>query len=411
MDPVRFHKLTCGVLEINHGTLDDINLAQSCPLDHGKHRANASTDLSGLGELGILCFEILCMIFTRLDIPSLFVCRRLSRRVMYIIDSSLEYRDIIHFVPNAFRGALSIESSHSITCRDLHMAIFDGKCVGNVLYYDGHTITTPCDNPAFFVCVLTGRRWCLSHVSLLARDDHHLPLLRSEVEDIFGFPEQEFAEIPSFKSLPGQYSPDLHPCNNRLYFLDGPSVRARAAILHGSYEALGAYQRRWVLEGLLSKRLLLPMKYNHMQHMPDYVVQNCARQYRPPPLSWNVGRLRLRRFMTVVRSPQLDYRKRVPHWGRYCVACQEQDFSCWLTYTVETLEEHLVEHERSPGKFSIEKVPLEYSDARRRVLLLNSKWPRTERLLVCKWDKLRGCSKEHWTHDDILARWNGRKFI
>jgi hypothetical protein len=322
---------------------------------------------------------------------------------MHIIDSSLEYRDIIHFVPNAFRGALSIESRFSITCRALHAAIFDGKCVGEVLDYNDGTETTACDNPAFFICVLTGRRWCLRHVSVLAREDRHLPLLRSEAEDIFGLSEKEIAEIPSFKSLPGLYSPDLDACNDRLYFLDGPSVRARAAILHGSDEALLAYQRRRLLDGLLSIRVLLPMEYNHMSHIPGNLIQNAVRGMKPLPLSWNLGRLRLRRFMTIVRSPQLHYRERVPRWGRYCAACQEHYFSCWLTYNVGTLEGHLVEHERSASDFFIEKVPLEYFDVWKRELQLNSKWPLTERLLVCKTDRLENCSREHWTHDDILS--------
>jgi hypothetical protein len=202
----------------------------------------------------------------------------------------------------------------------------------------------------------------------------------------------------------------LHPCNDRLYFLDGPSVRARAAILHGSDKALLAYQRRRLLEGLLSNRVLLPMQYNHMSHIPDYMVQNFVRGTKSLPLSWNLGRLRLRRFMTIVRSPQLDYHERVPRWGRYCVACQCQDFRCWLTYTVGTLEGHLVEHEKGSSHF-IEKVPLEYSNTWKREPQLNSKWPCTEKLVVCKTDKSRQCSKEHWTHDDILARWNGCKFI
>jgi hypothetical protein len=164
------------------------------------------------------------------------------------------------------------------------------------------------------------------------------------------------------------------------------------------------------LDGLLSNRVLLPMKYNHMLHIPGHMVQNTVRGLKPLPLYWNLGRLRLRRFMTIVRSPQLDYHERVPRWGRYCVACQEQDFRCWLTYNVGTLEGHLVEHERSSSNF-VEKVPLEYSDVWERELQLNNKWPHTERLLVCKTDRLGNCSREHWTHDDILARWDGYKFI
>jgi hypothetical protein len=160
----------------------------------------------------------------------------------------------------------------------------------------------------------------------------------------------------------------------------------------------------------LSKRILLPTKYDAMPQIPDYVIQNIVRKNGPQSLSWNLGRLRLRRFMSVVRSHQLDYRERVPRWGRYCVACQKQDFKCWLTYTIKTLGEHLAKHERTPSNF-IKKVPLEYSNTWERELQLNSKWPRTERLLVCKTDKLRQCSKEHWKHDDILACWNRHKFI
>lgn len=39
------------------------------------------------------------MIFSQLDMQSLFNCRRLSRQAMYTINSMQEYRDLIHFVP------------------------------------------------------------------------------------------------------------------------------------------------------------------------------------------------------------------------------------------------------------------------------------------------------------------------
>lgn len=409
MDPTRFGQLTCDVSNINHGTLDNLNLEQTCPLDHGKHRADSSADPSGLGRLNILPLDILSMIFPLLDIQSLFTCRRLSRRAMYIIDSLSEYRDIIHFVPNAIRGALSIESGSYITCRTLHKSIFDSKCVGEVLDYLGGTDEERCDNPAQFVCVLTGRRWCLSHMSVLRREDRHLPLLLDEAEHIFGLPAQEMSDIPSFRSLPGQYSPGLHPCDDRLFFLDGPSIRARAASFYRSDEALLAFQRRRLLDGVLSNRVLFPMKHEFLSPTPDYMVENTVRESDPLPLSWNLGRLRIRRFMTVVRSPQLDYRERLPRWGRYCVACQEWDFRCWLTVTVETLERHLMDHERNPVYFK-KKVPLEFSDTDTNEMQLNSKWPHVERRLVCKSGKSGPRWKELWAHDDILARWNGRRF-
>jgi len=409
MDPTRFRQLTCDLLGVNHGTLDNLNLEQFCPLDHGKHHADSPADLRGLGRLITLPFEILSTIFSQLDIRSLFTCCRLNRRAMYLMDSLQEYRDIIHFVPNAIRGALSIESSSYLTSTIFHTAIFDGKCVGEVIDFHGSTDEEHCGDPAQFMCILTGRRWCLRHMSILRREDRYLPLLVDEVEDVFGLPTQEITDIPAFKSLPGRYTPDLHHCEDRHYFLDGPSVRTRALLFHGSERALSAFQSRRLLEGFLSNRVLLPTEYQFKFPTPDYIIENFACGQSPPPLFWNLGRLRIRRFMAVVRSPSLHHLDRIPRWGRYCLSCQEKDFMCWFTFTVEAFQEHLLDHERCPYLFPRKK-PLEYSDTYKEQFQLNSQWPHVERHLVCKPSKSVPRFKELWTHEEILARWNSRSF-
>jgi hypothetical protein len=399
MDLDRFRQLTCDVLIVKHGTLDDTNLERRCPLDHGAHDTTTIDDIHGFGTLGALPIETLHMILSQLDIQTLFTCRRLSRRAMHTINLLQEYRDLIHFVPNAIRGALSIESASYITCTMLHKAIFDGKC------YSRESTRRQCDRPAQFICVLTGKRWCLRHLSLVKREDRNLPLFAHEVEDAFGLSAQQIADLPSFKNLPGHYSPNNQAREDRLPFIDGQSVYARAEEIHGSVKAVRAYRRLQLLEGLLSNRVLLPTKWEDWQATPDVLIQNFVRE-SSLPLSWNLGRLRTRRFMTVVLAPLFDYGERISRWGRYCTSCLDKDFSCWDIHTVDSLEEHLAEHETDPHKFP-NQIPLEFCDTWLHEPQFNKDWPHVERRLVRKTSR-SAHTAECWTHEEFIAYCNAQ---
>lgn len=310
------------------------------------------------------------MIFCQLDIQSLFNCRRISLAAMCIINGLQEYHGLIHLVPNAVRCALSIEAGSYITCETLHNAVFENRCSDENC--DGPMRrSNPCDSPARFLCVLTGRRFCLRHLSLVNRRDRNLPLFAQEAEDVYGLAAHQIADLPSFKSLPGHYSPNDHVCRGRFHFVDGASVYARAVEIHGSRKALREHQRLRLLEGLLSNRVLLPSKYKdtYLSSMPDYVLQNFVRNRSCLPLSWNLGRLRSRRFMTVVLAPLIDRCERVPRWGRYCVSCQAYDFECWDIHTLDSMEEHLLQHE-SGGGFR-KRIPLDFCRTWDRELQFN----------------------------------------
>jgi hypothetical protein len=160
----------------------------------------------------------------------------------------------------------------------------------------------------------------------------------------------------------------------------------------------------------LSNRILLPMQYEggSASSTPDHVIQNFVLSKSCLPLSWNLGRLRSRRFMTVVLAPLMDRCERVPRWGRYCVSCQPYDFECWDIHTLDSMEEHLLQHE-SGGEFP-KRIPLDFGGTWDGELQFNKDWPYVEKRLVSRWDRSFHRHRGYWTHEEILARWDGYGF-
>ena len=110
MDPNLFSSLTRGSSDFAHGTLDDTSLERHCPLDHGRVRVDSTCSLYGLGDAKAFPNEVICLIFAEFDIRTFFNCRQLSRRTMFLINDMHEYKDLMRFAPNVFRGALAINT-------------------------------------------------------------------------------------------------------------------------------------------------------------------------------------------------------------------------------------------------------------------------------------------------------------
>lgn len=236
---------------------------------------------ANLGQLDFP-FEIVSAILRQVDLPSLFACRRINCKAMRIINALDEYRDLVHIIPNALRGALSIESG--ITLARLHNAAFDSKCSGQDL-----VPVLRCDRSAHFLCVMTGKRYCIRHLGFFTLDiDRNLSLLPQEIDNVYGLKGRDIADLPSFKTLPGQYTPGGDAYKERFHLFDGKSVYERAIEIHGSRTRLRDYQKLRLLEALLSNRLLLPMKWESPEiewiSMPDYMLQNCVHHHTWPLL-------------------------------------------------------------------------------------------------------------------------------
>lgn len=412
MDYQIFKRLTTSVLDVRHGTLDDTNLLQHCPLDHGRHHADANCSIEGLGALAVFPQEILDMIFVLLDVQTLFNCRRLSRRVMHVINSMPAYRDIMKVMPNVFRGALSIESASYVTCQKLYVALCDHGCHGYRLRHGNDW----CPLEASFISVTSGNRYCLHQLgypsasSYILRRYEILPLLPKEAAEMYEFSMEDVAKLPSFRSLPGRYSPEGHSYEDRITFVDGHAALEKAVETHGSESALILHCTSRMLRGILSGRLKSPRLSRGLG------IQGLRRLAKPCGdefylLSWTFERLRSQKFMTMVIAPWfIRHLQRVQWIGRYCNRCiQVRDFGAWLVQR-SIFGDHLREHKS--GRIPADRGPQHHLFRESRVHF-NTEWPNVEELTVLKTQTALAASfdsEKHWSHEELLARWNGRAF-
>jgi hypothetical protein len=114
--------------------------------------------------------------------------------------------------------------------------------------------------------------------------------------------------------------------------------------------------------------------------------------------------------MTVVRSPWIENLERIHnHMERYCTRCVERkDLTCW-TVTQESLEKHLRDHDsrgyRSKGYLN--RYEASY------LVKINPDWQHVEKLRVLKTSSTPHTASdatEYWSHEGILAHWNGSRF-
>lgn len=415
MDYETFIKETTSPLDVKVGTLDDTDLERFCPLDHGRHHANVNCSIEGLGALAVFPQEIFDMIFVRLDVQTLFNCRRLSRRVMHAINSMLAYRDLIEVLPNAFQSALSIETASYISCRTLHRALFKPSChaIDHRIRRDGPKNPlerVPCQNPGAYLCVLSGRRRCLKHTDSFNFGGTRLPLLPEEAAETYGLSADDLARVKSFRNVPGVYCLDGHICKDRLLFVDDRSAFRKFRKLRG-WDRPGFKDEKFgVVEGLLSGRFQLSDAEH--TYRPIEVDRNLERaaQNLSAPLLWKRERARDRNFMVVLRAPWIENRERIHnHMERYCTRCVEtKDFTCW-TVTQESLEKHLQDHDLR--RYRAKGYLIQYEA--NSVVQINPDWPHVETLRVLKTSSTpltASDATEYWSHEEILARWNGSRF-
>lgn len=286
--------------DFRHGTLAGTALEHRCPLDQRRHTATASSSLQGLGALARLPPEILFVIFPQLDVQTLINCRRLSRRAMHVINGLPEYRDLRRFLPNALRGVLSIESGSYITCQTLHQAIFRRECENP---WGGGPSEPVCRRTGEFICLFTGRRLCAA--CLVVFDDRSrmsFPMLFSEVENLYGLEEEDLAGLPTFKNVPGYYTPTRIDCTKRHRFVDGLSATNRAIELHGSWSSVREDQVCRIYAGLMSGVLCPPLditwRLNELKKLAEDTHIN--------PFACQLRDLPGRRFMTAMIAPWVN---------------------------------------------------------------------------------------------------------
>lgn len=116
-------------------TLDHAQLRVRCPLDNGHI---TTIPLRAAGHLERLPNELLDLVLLSVDIPSLTVFRRASRRAMQMVDSLHQYAAIIKHCPDVIRAIVSLQAA-GFDCMHLHETLLASECAvcgdfGNNLY-------------------------------------------------------------------------------------------------------------------------------------------------------------------------------------------------------------------------------------------------------------------------------------
>jgi hypothetical protein len=194
-----YRTLTNERCEDRHGMLDPEMLADSCPLDNGRHDDSAAPSRSpsfSLGALDVLPTEILQEILVeRLDLATLTLLRRVSRSIRRTIDSVPHYQAIVKHAPGALRAALSLELASSYTCRALYNALCMRLC-------------TSCQKFGAYLYVPTCSRVCYR---CFTEENDFLPMTKEHAKVYWSITswDMDTTEIPIARSIPGFYSSAL----------------------------------------------------------------------------------------------------------------------------------------------------------------------------------------------------------
>ena len=302
---------------IDH-TLDDIE--GLCRLDNGHDRR---VPCYGLGPLEIVPLEILQMILLRLDIQSMTHFRRVNRRARLVVDQIPQYKQIVVHAPASIRGCLTIRTGFSFSCQDLYNKLRTADC-------------DSCGDFGGYLYLATCRRVCF--LCFTEKTDY-LPLLRSDVIRKFGLRSEHLAKVPSFKSIPGLYSPRGIKCRRRLTLIDHSAAREAGIVMHGDSNSMKQYAPE-----TLNKRLEI--------HQSRKATSTGGVKPRLPRSedSFDGFSSNPLRFMGIIRAPVLGARMGSPQWGFHCIACKPHHYGRPLHWRRKFTKESYRDHIRECGE-------------------------------------------------------------
>lgn len=285
--------------------LDDAQLSLKCPLDNGRHTGPSKVPTCTMGQLDRLPAELLIVILSYVDIPSLTGLRRVNRRSMELVDSIPQYTTIIQHCPGVIRAVISLQAQ-AYSLDSLYAVLTSSRC-------------STCEKFGDRVYLIDCRRVC--ELCSMRRPEF-VPLTYETMWRSFGpMPRPKQDEVfrrqalivaknpPSILSLPRRYRP-MWPNDT------GPDRVGKRFKL---------FDHKFVAENLGSDRLAL-------------VGQDFFHPYRR---------------MTLISAPYISKPGLHADWGYYCLACKWKDdlTDPWpdikTKYTREGMWEHLAKYGRS----------------------------------------------------------------
>ncbi|KAL1639900.1 hypothetical protein SLS58_007487 [Diplodia intermedia] len=203
----QFHEYTFPDPRYPEYTFSRYNLAESLPLDNGRFPKTPQCDL---GVLDALPLELLQSTLAQVDLATLTEIRRVNQRARDVVDSILEYDNIVTYVPNILRVLIVTETASYITCKKLHDKLRDTQC-------------EDCGYFGEYLYLLTCRRVCSE---CLAKESYY-PVWEQSVERIYdnyvGLTPEDVSRIPRMRILPCPYVE--YVTSSLAYILDRQSLR------------------------------------------------------------------------------------------------------------------------------------------------------------------------------------------
>ncbi|KAF4971532.1 hypothetical protein FZEAL_9816 [Fusarium zealandicum] len=159
---------------------------------------------AGLGILGLLPLELLCIVLRNLDILSYFRFRHINRQTRALATSVLEYQAVAKHGLEGLRGVLRAGLAQTLTIRDLYSPLICEKCA--LCGQFGGFLFLPTATRCCFACIRSSpdlRVMCTSTLCRLAKisSGRLRQVLGSELCTVPGLYSMEEKRVQRPKSL------------------------------------------------------------------------------------------------------------------------------------------------------------------------------------------------------------------
>lgn len=269
-----FHFLTWTRPSLSRITIEPEELERHCPLDNarlerrGTHQPNTHVRLLNIWNMRALPLEITHLILSLLDLKSLTDFRAVSWDSRALVDGLPEYGTIIQHAPNALRALLSTNMALYFTTTNLFRALSKQDCF-------------ICGEFGPFLDLFTCQRCCLNCV-INSKALLSIPIYVAK--QVFGLNSEMLSTLPTFLSLPGQYTESKKTCPRRISLLR--------------------------LESIINAQ-----QDNSMASPQAPTLQSVQ-------VPWDSHVENSHRFMPMVRIPTLDQSTGKLDWGVSCQGCR-----------------------------------------------------------------------------------------
>jgi hypothetical protein len=289
-----FRLLTWTRPSLSRMTIQPETLERYCPLDNGRleqrtiSQSHTQVKLHDTGKLRALPLEITHLVISLLDLKSLTDFRAVSWGSRALVDSLPQYNAIIQHAPNTLRALLSTNMAMHFTTPHLFEVLCTEACFG-------------CGEFGPFLDLFTCRRYCVTCV-ITCNDVLSTPISTAEQE--FSLDSKTICALPTFLSLPGEYTESEKTYRRRFSLVRVQSVMA-ARTAQQDHDTVS--RRR---QGQLDTSLLPPS------------LQSLVLPQVHAPQRWDGHGQNPYRFMPMVRIPALNQRAGKLDWGVSCQGCR-----------------------------------------------------------------------------------------